>query len=92
MWCYVTVLPQLPTSEGLSSSMTQHIVFPYLGKSALRRILSIDRHNYCCDPFKKHRCRVYLHLRVALIAEHPSLSLRSGDLLCANCLKAVIVK
>ena len=33
-----------------------------------------------------------LHLRVAsenLIAEHPSLSLRSGDLLCVNCLKAV---
>ena len=30
-WCYVTVLPQLPT-YGLSRSMTQQIVFPYLGK------------------------------------------------------------
>ena len=54
--------------------------------------MSTDRHNYCRDPFKKHRRRVYVHLRVAsenLIAEHPSLSLRSGDLLCVNCLKAV---
>ena len=33
-----------------------------------------------------------MHLRVAsenLMAEHPSLSLRSGELLCVNCLKAV---
>ena len=33
-----------------------------------------------------------MHLRVAsenLIAEHRSMSLRSGDLLCVNCLKAV---
>ena len=80
---------------GLSSSMTQQIVFPYLDKS-LRFCfclnLSIDRHNYYRDPFKKHRRRIYVHLRVAsenLIAEHPSLSLRSGDLLCVNCLKAV---
>ena len=47
--------------------------------------MSIDRHNYCRDPFKKHWRHVYVHLRVAsedLIAEHPSLSLRSGDMLC----------
>ena len=82
----------------LSSSMTQQIVFPFVGKSARFLLfvvfclnMSIDRHNYCRDPFKKHRRRVYVHLRVAsenLIAEHPSLSLRSGDLLCVNCLKA----
>ena len=74
-------------------------MFPYVGKSARFLLfvvfclnMSIDRHNYCRDPFKKHRRRVYVHLRVAsenLIAEHPSLSLRSGDLLCVNCLKAV---
>ena len=80
---------------GLSSSMTQQIVFPYLAKSARFCFclnLSIDRHNYCRDPFKKHRRHIYVHLRVAsenLIAERPSLSLRSGDLLCVNCLKAV---
>ena len=48
--------------------------------------------NYCHDPFEKHRHRIYLHFRVAseqLIADCPSLSLRSGDLLCVNCLKAV---
>ena len=47
---------------------------------------------YCHDPFEKHQCRIYLHFRVAseqLIADCPSLSLRSGDLLCVNCLKAV---
>ena len=46
----------------------------------------------CRDPFKNHRRRIYSHLRVAseqLIAECTSLSLRSGDLLCVNCLKAV---
>ena len=54
--------------------------------------MSIDRHIYRRDPFKKQRRRVYVHLRVAsenLIAQHPSLSLRSGELLCVNCLKAV---
>ena len=41
--------------------------------------------NYCHDPFEKYRHRIYLHFRVAseqLIADCPSLSLRSGDLLC----------
>ena len=77
--------------------MTQQIVFPYLGKSAhfllfCACVMSFDRHNYFRDPFKKHRHRIHLHRRVAsekLIAEHPSLSLRSGDLLCVNCLKEV---
>ena len=49
--------------------------------------MSIDSHNYCRDPFKKQRRRIYVHLRVA--SEHPSLSLRCGDLLCVNCMKAV---
>ena len=47
--------------------------------------MSIDRHNYRRDPFKKHWRHVYVHLRVAsedLIAEHPSLSLQNGDMLC----------
>ena len=51
--------------------------------------MSIDVHKYCCDPFKKHGRRVHWNLRVAsarLIAEHPSLSIQSGDLLCVNCL------
>ena len=42
--------------------------------------------------FKKHRRHIHFHLRIAsekLITEHQSLSLRSGDLLCVNCLKAV---
>ena len=46
---------------------------------------SIYLYKYCRDPFKKHRRRIHLHLRVAsekLIAECPSLSLRSRDLLC----------
>ena len=54
--------------------------------------MSLDRHKYCRDPFKKHRRRIYSNLRVApekLIAEYPSLSLRSGDLLCVNCLIAI---
>ena len=55
-------------------------------------VMSLDRHKYCSDPFKKHRRRIYSNLRVAsekLMAEYPSLSLRSGDLLCVNCLIAV---
>ncbi|KAL5508922.1 hypothetical protein EMCRGX_G004186 [Ephydatia muelleri] len=54
--------------------------------------MSLDRHKYRSDPFKKHRRRIYSNLRVAsekLMAEYPSLSLRSGDLLCVNCLIAV---
>ena len=54
--------------------------------------MSIDRHNYCRDPASApHICASSSCIRksVNLIAEHPSLSLRSGDLLCANCLKAV---
>ena len=55
-------------------------------------VMSLDRHKYRSDPFKKHRRRIYSNLRVAsekLRAEYPSLSLRSGDLLCVNCLIAV---
>ena len=81
----------------LSNSMNQQFVFPYLGKSTcilyeVFCVLSLDRHKYCSDPFKKHRRRIYSNLRVAsekLMAEYPSLSLRSGDLLCVNCLIAV---
>ena len=46
--------------------------------------MSSDVRKYCCDPFKKH-----LNLRIAsarLIAEHPSLFMQIGDLVCVNCL------
>ena len=39
--------------------------------------------------FKYHRRRIYSHLRIALIAEHPSLSLQSGVVACCNSLKAI---
>ena len=57
-------------------------------------VTSLDRHKYCRDPFKKHRRRIY-SIQIfefsteKLIAEYPSLSLRSRDLLCVNCLIAV---
>ena len=93
-WCYVNVLPHVWL---LSSSMNRQFVFPCKSARFLYSlykvfcVMSLDRHKYCCDPFKKHRCRIYSNLRVApekLIAEYPSLSLRSGDLLCVNCLIA----
>ena len=45
--------------------------------------MSIDVCKYCCDPFKKHGRSIHLNLRVSsalIIAEHPSLSIQSGDL------------
>ena len=69
---------------GLSSSVTQQIGFPYLDKFLSQHVL--DRHNYCRDPFKKHRRRIYMYVHLRVASEHPSLSLRSRDLLC---LKAV---
>ena len=77
---------------GLSSSMT-----PYLGKSArfffLYEMFCVMSRsiNYCCDPFKKHRRLHTFALSSCirkLIAECPSLFLRSGDLPCVNCLNA----
>ena len=50
-----------------------------------------NRRDYCCDPFKNHKRRIYLNLRVLstkLIEEHPSLSLKCGDV-CCNCLTAI---
>ena len=69
--------------------MTQQIGFPYLDKSARFLLLSQHVTSNCRDPFKKHRRRIYVHVHLLRVAsEHPSLSLRSGDLLCVNCLKA----
>eukprot|EP00731_Ephydatia_muelleri_P007530 Em0003g1778a len=51
-----------------------------------------NRRDYCCDPFKNHKRRIYLNLRVLstkLIEEHPSLSLKCGDVVCCNCLTAI---
>ncbi|KAL5490948.1 hypothetical protein EMCRGX_G016154 [Ephydatia muelleri] len=51
-----------------------------------------NRRDYCCDPFKNHKHRIYLNLRVLstkLIEEHPSLSLKCGDVVCCNCLTAI---
>ena len=51
-----------------------------------------NRRDYCCDPFKNHKRRIYLNLRVLstkLIEEHPSLSLKCGDIVCCNCLTAI---
>ena len=45
------------------------------------------------DPFKKHGRSIRLNLWVAsarLIAEHPSLSIQSGDLVCVNCLNFTV--
>ena len=42
--------------------------------------------DFCCDPFKSHMHRIYSYLRVAMITEHHSLCIRSGDLACCNCL------
>ena len=51
-----------------------------------------NRRDYCCDHFKNHKRRIYLNLRVLstkLIEEHPSLSLKCGDVVCCNCLTAI---
>ena len=43
-------------------------------------------------PFKSHTCRIYSYLRVvpsAIITEHHSLCIRSGDLACCNCLRKI---
>ena len=47
---------------------------------------------FCCDPFKSHTRRIYSYLRVvpaAMITEHHSLCIRSGDLACCNCLRKI---
>ena len=71
--------------------MTQQFVFPYLGKRpkactfySLFCVITMDHHKYCRDPFMKHWRRIYSHLQVVseqLIAQCPSLSVQSGDLL-----------
>ena len=48
--------------------------------------------DFCCDPFKSHTRRIYSYLRVvpsAIITEHHSLCIRSGDLACCNCLRKI---
>ena len=59
-------------------SMSCKSPFPIL----LQRLIYVNLHNCCCDPFKKHWRCVHLHLQVAsttLIREHQSLSMRNVD-------------
>lgn len=47
---------------------------------------------YCCDSLKSHRRHIYSYLQLVpskMIAEHPSVALRSGHHVCCNCLKAI---
>lgn len=51
-----------------------------------------NRRNYCCYPYRRHKRRIYLSLRVlsaTVIAKHPSLPLKTGDVMCCNCLTAI---
>ena len=51
-----------------------------------------NRRNYCCYPYRRHKRRIYLSLPVlsaTVIAKHPSLPLKTGDVMCCNCLIAI---
>ena len=48
--------------------------------------------DFCCDALKSHTRRIYSYLRVvpaAMITEHHSLCIRSGDLACCSCLRKI---
>ena len=54
--------------------------------------MSTKFRDFCCDPLKSHTRRIYSYHRVvpaAMITEHPSLCIRSGDLACCNCLRKI---
>ena len=54
--------------------------------------MSTNFRDFYCDPLKSHTRRIYSYLRVvpaAVITEHPSDCIRSGDLACCNCLQKI---